>query len=86
MFVIFTVGSLSNSDDDGSEDIAKKMNLCPFKLYHVILDQFNLSNCGKFLMTLSRLKKRKENLSLYVHQTLLSIKHCMRRFHGVVMQ
>ena len=26
MFVIFTVGSLSNSDDDGSEDIAKKMN------------------------------------------------------------
>ena len=48
MFVIFTVGSLSNSDDDGSEDIAKKMNLCPFKLYRLHLEPLNSSNVSDF--------------------------------------
>ena len=31
MFVIFTVGSLRNSDDDGSEDIAKKNEFVSFQ-------------------------------------------------------
>ena len=45
----FTV--LSNSDikhqrhdDDGSENITKKMNLLPFKLYRVYLEPLNSSS------------------------------------------
>ena len=33
-------------DDDGSDDVAKKNNLCPFKLYRVCSDPLNLSNVG----------------------------------------
>ena len=33
-------------DDDGSDDVAKKNNLCPFKLCRVYLDPLNLSNVG----------------------------------------
>jgi len=29
------IGSISNDDDDGRENITKKMNLLPFKLYRV---------------------------------------------------
>ena len=31
-----TLGSLGNDDDDGSENVAKKINLHPFKLYRVL--------------------------------------------------
>ena len=41
-------GTLSNDDHDGSENITKKMNLRPFKLYHVCLEPLNLSNVGDF--------------------------------------
>ena len=33
-------------DDDGSDDVAKKNNLCPFKLCRVCSDPLNLSNVG----------------------------------------
>ena len=33
-------------DDDGSDDVAKKNNLCPFKLNRVCSDPLNLSNVG----------------------------------------
>ena len=39
---------LSNNDDDGSENVAKKMNLRSFKLNRVYLDPFNMSNAGDF--------------------------------------
>ena len=39
------VRELSN-DDDGSENVARKMNLRSFKLYRVYLDSLNLSNGG----------------------------------------
>ena len=43
------MGSLSNDDDDeGSENVAKKSNLRPFKLYRVYLDPLNLSNVRDF--------------------------------------
>ena len=42
------LGSLSNRDDYNSENIAKKMNLHPYKLYHVYLDLINLSKVGDF--------------------------------------
>ena len=43
-----TIGTLSNYDDDGSENITKKMNLRPFKLYRVYLEPLNSSNVGDF--------------------------------------
>ena len=43
-----TVGTISNDDDDGSENVAKKMNLRSFKLNRVYLDPLNMSNVGDF--------------------------------------
>ena len=42
------IGSLSNNDDDGSENITKKMNLRPFKGYRVYLEPLNSSNVSDF--------------------------------------
>ena len=39
---------LSNVDDDGSENVAKKLNLLHFKCYRVYLELLNLSNVGDF--------------------------------------
>ena len=58
---------LSNDDDDGSENVAKKLNLPHFKCYRVYLELLNLSNEGEFLRTLSRFRKEKENSLSYVH-------------------
>ena len=41
-------GGLGNNDDDGSENITKKINLRSFKLYRVYLEPFNSSNVGDF--------------------------------------
>ena len=46
------LGTLSNYDDDGSENITKKMNLRPFKLYRVYLEVLNSSNVGDFSWSL----------------------------------
>lgn len=43
-----SIGSLSDDDDDGSKNVAKKNNLRPFKLYRVYVDPPNLSNAGDF--------------------------------------
>ena len=39
---------LSNDDDHGSENIPKRMNLRPLKLYRVYLEPLNSSNVGDF--------------------------------------
>ena len=39
---------LSNDDDDGSENVVKKLNLSHFKCYRVYLELLNLSNVGDF--------------------------------------
>ena len=41
-------GTLSKHDDDGSENVGKKMNLRSFKLNRVYLDPLNVSNAGDF--------------------------------------
>ena len=41
-------GTLSNDDDDGSEDLAKKMNLRSFKYNRFFLDPLNMSSAGEF--------------------------------------
>ena len=41
-----TKGTLSKDDDDGSENVAKKMDLRSFKLNRVYLDPLNMSNAG----------------------------------------
>ena len=42
------LGTLSRVDDDGSENVGKKMNLRSFKLTRVYLDPLNVSNAGDF--------------------------------------
>ena len=42
------LGTLSNNDDDGSENITKTMNLRPFKLYGVYLKPRNSPDVGEF--------------------------------------
>ena len=42
------IGTLSNDEDDVSENVAKKMNLRSFKLNGVYLDPLNMSNVGVF--------------------------------------
>ena len=66
------LGTLSNDDDHGNENVAKKGNLRSFKLNRVYLDPLNMSNAGEFpgvefLRILFKFKKRKENSSSYVH-------------------
>ena len=46
--VKLSTGTLSNDDDDGSENFAKKTNLRSFKLNRVYLDPLNMSNVGDF--------------------------------------
>ena len=41
-------GSLSENDDDGSENITKKINLLPFKVYRVYLEPLSSSIVGDF--------------------------------------
>ena len=43
------LGTLSkDDDDDGSENVVKKMNLRSFKLNRVYLDPLNMSNASDF--------------------------------------
>ena len=46
--IIWIIGTLSKEDDDGSENVVKKMNLRSFKLNRVYLDLLNMSNAGDF--------------------------------------
>ena len=46
--LINELGTLSEDDDDGSENVAKKMILRAFKLNRVYLDPLNMSNAGDF--------------------------------------
>ena len=43
-----SLGTLSKDDDDGTENVAKKMNLRSFKLNRVYLNPLNMSNAGDF--------------------------------------
>ena len=47
-FDLALIGTLSKDDDDGSENVVKKMNLRSFKLNRVYLDPLNMSNAGDF--------------------------------------
>ena len=81
---IRVLGTFSNDDDDGSENVAKKMNLRSFKLNRVHLDPLNMSNAGNFswswiLKDFIQVQKRKKNSSSYVHFLAL-----FRRFHVAV--
>ena len=48
MMMMMMIGTLSDEDVDGSENLTKKMNLRPFKLYRVYLEPLNSSNVGDF--------------------------------------
>ena len=64
------LGSLCNDDDDSSENVAKKMNLCPFNSHRVYLDPLKLSNVCDFsqfwiLMGLYPVKKKGKFVVVY---------------------
>ena len=47
--IILRMGTLSNDDDNGCENITKKINLRPFKIiYRLYLEPLNSSNLGHF--------------------------------------
>ena len=46
--VMYLLGTLSKDDDNGSENVGKKINLLSFKLNRVYLDLLNMSNAGNF--------------------------------------
>ena len=46
--VKLSTGTLSNDDDDGSENVAKKNEFAFFQTYRVCLDPLNMSNVGDF--------------------------------------
>ena len=48
LFTVFNIGTLSKDDEDGSENVGKKMNLSSFKLNRVFLDPLDTSNAGDF--------------------------------------
>ena len=81
-------GISSKNDDDGSENIAKQMDLRPFKLYRVYLKPHNSSNVGEFSWSwiLSDFihVQRKDNLSSYVHALHKTLRwEVSRRSHAV---
>ena len=43
-----SLGTFSEDDDDGSENVAKEMNLRSFKLNGVYLNPLDMSNAGDF--------------------------------------
>ena len=45
-WLVLLIGTLSNEDDDGGENVAKKMNLRSFKFNRVYLNLLNMSNAG----------------------------------------
>ena len=48
IFLNEEIGTLSKDDEDGSENVGKKMNLYSLKLNPVYLDPLNMSNVGDF--------------------------------------
>ena len=42
------IGTLSSDDDDGRENITKKMSVDPFKLYRVYLELLDSLNIADF--------------------------------------
>ena len=47
-YLVQIKGTLSKENDDGSENVGKKMNLRSFKLNRVYLGPLNMSNAGDF--------------------------------------
>ena len=45
------IGSLSNKDGDGYENVTQKVNSRSFKLYRAYFISFNSSNVGKLFWT-----------------------------------
>ena len=81
------IGTLSNDEDDGSENVPKKMNLRSFKLNRVYLDPLNMSNAGDFSWSWilkDFIQVQKEEGKFVVVCPRPPIERQIRRFHVVV--
>ena len=84
-----SLGTLSKDDDDGSENVGKKMNLRSFKLNRVYLDPLNMSNAGNFSWSWilkDFIQVQKEEGKFVVVLSTSSVKRQNRRFQVVVVQ
>ena len=86
------MGSLSNDDGNGSENVTQKVNLCCFKLHLSYSSSFNLWNVGDFFFFFRNWilkdcdlvhKKKKKVIVLSVH---VLHKREIRKFHIVIVQ
>ena len=84
-----TIGSLSNDDGHGSENVTQKVNSRCFKLHRSYSNSFNLSNVGDFFQEMNykglHLSSQKEK-EIGCHVFSSSIKREIRQFHAVVVQ
>ena len=79
------LGTLSNDNDDGNENVAKKGNLRSFKLNHVYLDPLNMSNAGEF-PGVEFFLKGFHSSSKRGRKIRRRLKRQIRRFQAVVVQ
>ena len=87
--LVVVVETLSKNDDDGIENVDKKMNLRSFKLNRVYLDPLKMSSADDFswswiLKDFIQVQKG-EGKFVVVFPRQSSIKRQIRRFHVVVV-
>ena len=86
---ILLIGTLSKDDDDGSENVGKKINLRSFKLNRVYSNPFNTSNAGDFSWSWilkDFIQVQKEEGKFVDVCPRPPIKRQIRRFHVVIVQ
>ena len=92
IFLNEEIGTLSKDNDDRSENIGKKKNLCSFKLNRFYLDTLNMSKVGDFswswiLKDFIEVQKQEGKFVVLCSLHVTSpIKWQIRRFHAEVVQ
>ena len=76
------IGSLSNNDDDGSQNITRKMNLRRFKLYRAYLEPLNSSNLGDFFRRMSTSSTKRRTGRFHVVVMQYTSKKCTKKRYG----
>ena len=82
--------SLSNDNDDDNENVAKKLNWCPFKPYRVYFDQVSFVKCGRSFLELNSYgiypcSKRERKIRRRMFTSSIKHRISLRRFQNVVV-
>ena len=78
--------SLSNDN----ENVAKKLNWCPFKPYRVYFDQVSFVKCGRFFLELNSYgiypcSKRERKIRRRMFTSSIKHRISLKRFQNVVV-